>query len=102
VVNGAIGRFLGKVVWIGLTLTALWFSGVGASFLVMATGWLVDLLIGHGPDAPDQAAAVLSLALLALGMSLGAFATISLPGLWFVAYTVRVFRRGDRLARRYD
>ena len=43
------------------------------------------------------------LAIFALLMSVCAFATISLPGFWFVAYTARAFWRGETdWTRRYD
>ena len=77
--------------WLGFAVAALWFSLVGVGFVVMASRWLVELLTGQGPDGPDQAAAALSLAAVAFGMSLAAFATISLPGFFFVAYTVKAF-----------
>jgi hypothetical protein len=102
-VVGGLGRVLGKVVWIALAAMALWFSFMGAVFLVMTTGWFVDLLSGRGPDGPEEFANALGLALVALLMSVCAFATISLPGFWFVAYTVRAFWRNETdWIRRYD
>jgi hypothetical protein len=90
-----VARFLGKVVWIALALIVLYFSLAGVGFLVMTSGWLVDLLTGHGPDDPGQAAHSTILAIFAFLMSLCAFAAISLPGFWFVAYTVRAFWRHE-------
>jgi len=98
-----VARFFAKVVWIALALVVLWFSLAGAGFVVMTFGWIVDLVSGRGPDSPAQAAASWTLAVFAFLMSVSAFATISLPGLWFVAYTVRAFWRHETdWTRRYD
>jgi hypothetical protein len=103
VTRGLVARFLGKVVWIALALIVLYFSLAGAGFLVMTSGRLVDLLTGHGPDDPGRLAHSMILAVFAFLMSVTAFATISLPGLWFVGYTVRAFWRHETdWTNRYD
>jgi membrane-bound ClpP family serine protease len=90
-----IARFLGKVLLVVLALYVLFFSLLGAAFVVAMIVGLGMVLTGHGPERTEEGVVVVIIFAVGIPLALLAFAMLSLPGFAFVVTTVRSLWRNE-------